>query len=493
MAPRRAALILTLLAAPLLGAEGPPRARGRVALAPCRLPGMEGDALCGTLEVPERRDAPSGRRITLRLAVLTARGPHARPDPVFVVAGGPGQSAVNIAAQVAQEMEATLAEREVVLVDQRGSGGSNRLECRQFADDDMRRYLSRGFDLDALRRCRADLEKRADLTAYTTDAAVADLEDVRAAMGYERIDLDGGSYGTRVVLWYLKRHPARVRTAVLRGVSPTDYALPLPFARAGQEALERLFADCAGERACNTAFPGLRDEFAALLERLGRGPVEVDVKNPVTGAVQKAVIDREIFVTRVHLLLFSSRLSTRLPALLHQAAAGEWAPFAQLAADFGRAIVEQIDLGLQLSVACAEDAPRLRAADIDAATRGTFLGRGRVDQLLAACAVWPAAPTPAGFYDPVRSDVPALVVSGELDPVTPPRFGAQVARGLRHGWHAVIANGSHVDGGPCVDGLVTAFVRAGSADGLRPDCFGLGVRPPFVLPDPAPSAASPTP
>jgi len=458
-------------------------ARGRVALTPCRLPGVEREGWCGTLTVPERRDtAGSGRTLDLRIAVLPARGPATRPDPLFVIAGGPGQSAVNIADREAVEHEATLAEREIVLVDQRGSGGSHRLECRQHEDADMRRYLSGGFNLEALRRCRRDLEARADLAAYTTDAAVADLEDVRRAMGYGQIDLDGGSYGTRVVLWYLKRHGAHVRAAVLRGVSPTDYALPLPFARAGQEALERLFDDCARDAECGRAFPRLRAEFGELLERLARGPVEVELENPVTGARQKAVIDREVFVTRVHLLLFSSGLSARLPDLMHRAAAGEWTPFAQLAAQFGRAIVEQIDLGLQLSVACAEDAPRLRAADVAGATRGSFLGRTRVDQLLAACALWPSAPPPADFYAPVESGVPALVISGELDPVTPPRFGEQVARGLARGRHLVVKNGSHVDGGACVDGIVAAFIRSGSAEGLPAACLGEGRRPPFVVP-----------
>ncbi|HZJ70508.1 MAG TPA: alpha/beta fold hydrolase, partial [Planctomycetota bacterium] len=263
-----AAVVVLAMGAGAATASAGAVVRGRVALAPCRLSGVEREALCGTVTVPERRDRAGGRTIDLRLAVLPARAATPQPDPLFVIAGGPGQSAVNIADREAVEHAATLAEREIVLLDQRGSGGSNRLDCRQYDDTDMRRYLSGGFNLDALRRCRRELEARADLTAYTTDAAVADLEDVRQAMGYDHIDLDGGSYGTRVVLWYLKRHGDRVRVAVLRGVSPTDYALPLPFARAGQEALDRLFADCDGDAACARAFPHLRREFNVALTRI---------------------------------------------------------------------------------------------------------------------------------------------------------------------------------------------------------------------------------
>lgn len=453
---------------------------GAAGLVPCRPPGLERDALCGSLQVAERRDRPGGRRIPVAFVVVPA-AVEAAPDPVFYIAGGPGQAATRSVAQAVHEHADTLRSRAIVLVDQRGTGGSNRLACAGRPESDIRRYLASGFDLEMLRRCRAELEAKADLTAYTTADAAEDLEAVRAALGYPRLNLDGGSYGTRVALRYMQRHPRRVRAAVLRGVSPASYANPLPFARAGQQALERLFANCGSDAGCARAFPSLPSDFAQVLRRLEGGPVRVEVRNPATGEAQPAELDREVFVTRVHLLLFSSALSARLPYLIHRAASGDFVPFAQLAADFGRAIIEQIDLGMQLSVLCAEDAPLVAAADIDAATSETFLGGGRARQILRACAEWPRGAVPADFRRPVRAALPTLVISGEVDPVTPPRFGEEVVRWLPRGRHLVVPNGSHVDAADCVDRIAAEFVRRGSADGLDTGCLAASVRPPFVL------------
>jgi pimeloyl-ACP methyl ester carboxylesterase len=467
-----------LLAAPilLLAAAAPP-----LALAPCRVPGVEREVLCGRLEVPERRDLAASRRISLSVVVLPATGPGPAPDPVYVLSGGPGQAATRGADRALVEHGATLKQRAVVLVDQRGTGGSHRLACQWHPEGDMRRYLSGGYDLEKVRACRDELAAKADLTAYTTRDFVRDLEDVRAALGHERVNLDAGSYGTRVALDYMKLFPGRVRSAVLRAVSPPDYRNPLPFARAGQEALDALFAACRKDAACNKAYPELPAEFAKVLARLDKGPVTVEIKNPATGAVQKAEIGREVFVTRIHLLLFASRLAARLPSFVHQAAQGDFVPFAQMAATFGHYIVDQLDVGMQLSVICAEDASRIAERDIEEASAGSFLGPRRPREVLKACALWPKRPLPADFLNPLRSEVPALIVSGTNDPVTPPRFGEQAARGLSRARHVVVAEGSHVDGAECLDALVARFIAAGSADGLDASCVAAIKRPPFVI------------
>jgi pimeloyl-ACP methyl ester carboxylesterase len=248
---------------------------------------------------------------------------------------------------------------------------------------------------------------------------------------------------------------------------------------AGQEALDQLVAACGADPECARAFPDFRAELAAVLTRLETAPVEVAVENPATGQRQTATLTRELFATRTHLLLFSSRLSSRLPWLVHRGAAGDFAPFAQLAAAFGRAIVEQIDFGMQLSVLCTEDAPLVAQASIEAATAGTFLGPSRARQILHACAEWPHGVVPAGFREPVRVAIPTLIISGAADPVTPPRFGAQVARDLPRALHVIVPHGSHVDGGDCVDAIARQFLRAGSPDGLDLSCLAALRRPPF--------------
>jgi pimeloyl-ACP methyl ester carboxylesterase len=450
-------------------------------LEPCTPPGFEGAARCGRLLVWENRKSRTGRRIPLNIVVVPATGSQRQPDPVFVISGGPGQSATRDVARVSEELKAERPKRDLVFVDQRGTGGSNALACVPFEDDDWRLYFGTPSP-EQIRACRDRLSKEADLARYTTDEAVEDLEEVRRAMGLDRINLDAGSYGTRVALLYMRRYPNRVRTAVLKGLNAPSLKIPLPFARAGQEALDRLFADCAAEADCARAFPRLREEFAAVLGRLEKAPVSVTIANPVTGKPMDAQVSRAAFASRVHLLLFASGLARRLPLLIHQAHEGDWAGFAELAAAFGKAIVDQIDFGMQLSVLCAEDLPLIDPAELERETKGTFLGADRVRSATRLCQEWPRGKAAADLRRPVRSDVPTLVVSGAFDPATPTRFGEEVAAGLRRSRH-VVFQGSHVDGQVCTGTMAAALVEAGTLDGLDTTCASQFHRPPFVLPE----------
>lgn len=457
---------------------------GAAALGPCEAPAPAG-ARCARVTVAEDRAVPGGRRIGLHVLVWPAAGPGPRAeDAVFYVAGGPGQAASGSARRAAQEHAALRPSRDLVLVDQRGTGRSNGLPCLPFAGGDVRRYLGRP-TADHLRRCRDELARRADLRRYTTAEAVDDLEEVRRALGYPRLNLDAGSYGTRVALEYMRRYPDRVRTAVLRAVNPPGYRIPLPFAAAGQRALDRLLLDCEADAGCRADFPRLRDELAAVFARLEKGPVPVEVTNPATGARQAGELTRDTFAARLHLLLFAGPPASRVPLLVHRAAAGDFGPFADLAAAFGGAIVEQIDFGMQMSVLCAEDAPFITDAAAEAATRGTFLGMARVRDLREMCRDWPRGRAPRGDEEPVSSDVPTLLVSGALDPVTPPEWAERAARGLRNARHLVVEGGSHVDGGPCLDALASAFIAQASADGLDTSCLAAIRRPPFARKGPA--------
>ena len=333
------------------------------------------DAQCTTVEVFEDRAAASGRRIPLAVVVLPATGSPAAADAVFFISGGPGQAATRSVAEVAEEHKATRHLRDIVFVDQRGTGGSNALPCVPFPATDIRLYLGEPGP-EEVRRCRDTLSAKADLRLYSTELAVLDLEDVRRALGYERVTLDAGSYGTKVALRYLSRFPRRVRAAVLRAVNPPGFRIPLPFAAAGQAALDRLIDDCGRDGACRAAFPDLRGDLAKALARLDTGPVPVKVTNPATGKVEAATLDRRTFVARLHLLLFASRLANRIPLLLHTAARGDFSPFADLAAAFGKAIADQIDWGMQLSVLCTEDLPLISREEAEREARGTFLGPG---------------------------------------------------------------------------------------------------------------------
>jgi pimeloyl-ACP methyl ester carboxylesterase len=447
--------------------------------APCD-PGLPSDARCATVEVFEDRTARSGRRIPLAVVVLPATGPARAGDALFFISGGPGQAATRSAASVVEEHTATRRTRDVVLVDQRGTGGSNGLPCVPFPATDIRLYLGKPGP-EEVRRCRDELSARADLRLYSTEAAVEDLEDVRRALGYERVTLDAGSYGTKVALRYLARFPRRVRAAVLRAVNPPGFRIPLPFAAAGQAALDRLIDDCSRDDGCRRAFPDLRGDLAKVLSRLDSGPVPVKVTNPGTGLIEDTALERSTFVARLHLLLFASRLASRIPLLVHTAAQGDFSPFAELSVAFGKAIADQIAWGMQLSVLCTEDLPLISREDAERETRGTFLGPGRIFEAQKHCASWPRGTLPADHGAAVRSDVPVLLISGGIDPATPARYAAEVARTLSRSRHVVIPNGSHMDGGVCVDGIASAFIAAGSADGLDTSCVDAIRRPEWIL------------
>jgi len=453
---------------------------GRVLLTPCARPDLPPEAQCAAVEVFEDREAAAGRRIPLAVVVLPATGSPAAADAVFFISGGPGQAATRSVAEVAEEHKATRVFRDIVFVDQRGTGGSNALPCVPFPATDIRLYLGEPGP-EEVRRCRDTLSAKADLRLYSTEMAALDLEDVRRALGYERVTLDAGSYGTKVALRYLSRFPRRVRAAVLRAVNPPGFRIPLPFAAAGQAALDRLIADCGRDGACRAAFPDLRGDLAKALARLDTGPVPVNVTNPGTGKVEAATLDRRTFVARLHLLLFASRLANRIPLLLHTAALGDFSPFADLAAAFGKAIADQIDWGMQLSVLCTEDLPLISREEAELEARGTFLGPGLVFDAQAQCAAWPRGTLPRGHGEPVRSDVPVLLISGGLDPATPARYAEAAARTLSRSRHVVIPSGSHMDGGACVNAIASAFIAAGAADALDTSCVQDIRRPEWVL------------
>jgi pimeloyl-ACP methyl ester carboxylesterase len=448
-------------------------------LLPCTVPDVAPPVRCGTVQVAENRAVAGGRTLDLHVVVLGATGPAA-PDPVLILAGGPGQAATTLASAIAVEQAALRRERDIVLVDQRGTGRSNGLPCKPWDEMDLRSYLEEPAAADVA-RCREELSGRADLTQYTTSAWVDDLEDVRKALGYPRWNLDAGSYGTRVALLYMSRHPAAVRVAVLRAVNGPEYRIPLPFSRAGQEALEALFTDCAKDQQCVADYPALRRDFERAMSGLEK-PVRVTIQHPVTRKPVAAQLTREVFVARVHLLLFSSGSVAQLPRLLHLAANGIYGPFAQLAVDFGKAIADQIDWGQQLSVLCTEDLPRITEMDIEKETAGTFLGGEMVRDAMAQCQGWPRGQMPADWGAPVTASIPTLLVSGALDPATPPSMAEAVARGLKTSLHVVVPRGSHMDGSACIEGIVGEAIRRGRLEGLDTSCVEGTTRPPFARP-----------
>jgi pimeloyl-ACP methyl ester carboxylesterase len=475
-------LILTRVDATTATTPAPPplptNPRRQIQLQPCGLPGITKDALCGQYEVFEDRAAQKGRKIKLNVMLLPALVNNPAPDPIFYLAGGPGGAATVYAnASFMTEMHRT---RDVVLLDQRGTGKSNPLRCEFRGDPaDMSGYFKEGMTVESVRACRTELEKVADLKLYTTTIAMADLDDVRTALGYDKINVYGGSYGSTTALAYLHLYPQHVRTATVTGVAPLDYKLPLPFGKGVDNALERLFADCAADATCNKAFPDLRKEWAAVVARVDKEPVTFDTLNPGTGQKQQVTMTREGFGEDVRLMLYQPNVMSIMPLLIHQMAQGDFARFGFFAYQVFRGTDSGIARGMQLSVLCAEDIPYIKEDEIKPALGGTFYGEARARLYQQACAQWPRGEVPAKFRAPIKSDIPVLMLSGALDPVTPPEAATLLLKGLPNARQIIIHNATHSTY-DCSERLAREFIERGTAQGLDASCVEQIKRQPFI-------------
>lgn len=485
MRPFRAvlAVLATLghlwMAAPGSAAEAP----RRLELAPCKEPGMPAEARCGNYEVFENRAARAGRKIPLHIVVLPATGPERLPDPFVYFAGGPGEASIPWGFFWVRQLASLRSTRDVLLIDGRGTGRSGGLSCPELGgEQSVQGFLDDFLPIDKVGACRDRLKKEVDLSWYTTDASVDDVEEVRIALGYGPINLMGSSYGTRAVLTYLRRHPRSVRTATMHGVLSPDVNLLLAMPRNTQEALDGLITECEGDPACRGAFPKLREEVAAVLHRATTEPVRVELTDPETGQTQGLRLTRTAVAQTLRYMLYSPIDAVRVPLEVHLAAQGDWKPLA-LSARFQGGGIESA--GLYQSVTCAEDVAPIRNEEIAAAVADTFLGDFRIRRQKAACEGWPIRHLGSDVQAPVVSDVPSLLISGERDPTTPASNGARVARTLKRSRHLVIADGAHsldgMQGVDCVLGLIGSFLEAGAVEGLDTSCIDKMRRPELTL------------
>jgi pimeloyl-ACP methyl ester carboxylesterase len=447
-----------------------------IALRPCEVRGLQGPAKCGTLEVFENRASRKGRKIGLNIVVLPATGQQREPDPFFYFAGGPGSAATEDAPGIAQAFAKIREHRDLVFVDQRGTGQSHPLDCAFFNPKNPQSYFEYFFPLDDVRKCRSDLETKADLKLYTTTIAMDDIDEVRAALGYDKINLFGGSYGTRAAMVYLRQHPKHVRTVMLQGVSPTNMHLPNDYPVQTERALQGVLAECAADEACNKAFPNIKSEVKAVLEKLIKGPVDVEFQVQGVTTPIKVTLSRNLAAEAVRYMLYNPGGAARLPLVLHQAAEGNFGPLAQTALRFRRTLVGTGSNGMYLTITCAEDVPWIKRSEGESErfSQNTFLGDYRLHQQREACALWPRATVDSDYFKPVRSDAPVLILTGEWDPVTPPANGDFVARTFPNSLHVVVPHGAHglggLEGTDCIDRLSTEFVERGTTKGLDTSC-----------------------
>jgi len=469
---RKAVALGSLLAA---GAARAALAATTLTLAPCeiehplRLSVIPAE--CGVLEVAENPAEPHGRQLGLHVARVGAISRRKQPDPLFVLAGGPGAAAGAFYASVAPAFARIQRDRDVVLLDQRGTGGSNPLACTGPAD--LPERASEEEIVAATRACLAALAGRADPAYYTTSLAVQDLERVRAALGLERINLYASSYGTRVAQQYLRRFPLRVRSVILDGVVPIAAPIGPATAIDAEAALTDILRRCAQEAHCRDRFGDPAADYRAVRAALaGNRAVAVSIVDPTSAEARRLSFTAETLATVLRLLSYVPEYAALLPLLLHAGAQQDYAPLASQYLMVERAYAETIATGMHNSVVCAEDVPFFAAHPIERAQlAATYLGTRQLDGLEAVCRVWPRGAVDEDLHAPLHSEVPALLLSGSDDPVTPPAYAHAVARGYTHNLDLVLEGFGHGQlTTPCIDRIMAQFIARARVESLDVSC-----------------------
>jgi pimeloyl-ACP methyl ester carboxylesterase len=477
------AATLTLLAACKPAVEVEPDAAGRtygnLQFQPCTLTSPQASAnvaaQCATLEVAEDPAAPQGRKIGLNIAWIAADETGTqRPDPVFFIAGGPGQAASEVASLVNSSLREVRRQRDLFFVDQRGTGKSNPLTCQDEQGKPLPVDPKMEPTIEALtayaQRCADSLVDRADTRFYTTTDAIADLDAVRAALGVAQINLIGGSYGTRVGQQYAATYPDHTRAVVIDGVAPNELVVGGDFANTFENAITLQSQQCRATPACAKRFPvDTREQLRSLMAQLRQSPVEAEFRDPGTGQMQRETLTAATVASLAFSFSYVPQMSSLLPLVLDEAAQGRYEPLMSLAYMSSRQMGDQINRGMQWSVLCAEDADRYQPP-ADAGDR--LLGPEVAQMFFAACKVWKSGSRPATFNQPFSSSLPVLLLSGELDPVTPPAYAEQVLKTLPNGRHLLARGQGHGTlGVGCMPKLLDQFLESTDAKALDATCL----------------------
>ncbi len=481
-------LAFMALSSTLLSACQPAQVNGgrNSSLAPCHLKGIDTELRCGTISVLENRDdhTPTARHIRIWFAVLPSVARTPSSDPVVVIAGGPGQSASSVAGIVMPLFTKLNRTRDIVFIDQRGTGHSAPLTCPPPKGiTDLASQLDPQLMLATLPQCFADYaRKRVDVTHYLTDDAVADLDEVRRALGYGPVNLWGASYGTRVALEYLREYPEQVRSAVLDGVAPSRLRLPLDLAVDADHALSDMIAACSAQASCAKHYPGLSRQVDQLFESLSHGSLNARIVDPVTGSVSHLPLGSDTFFAWLRQPLYNPLTASLTPDAVASAASGDFGTLAALNLSVSGDMFDQLSLGMHLSVVCSEDMAHVSEADIAAVMQTRFKDSFyRFYQSM--CDSWRARFVPDSFFAPLVSDRPILMLEGGRDPATPPRHAQSLLPTLSKARLIISPNLGHgISTVGCAPDLIDQFIRSANASTLNAQCLENLPAAPFFVP-----------
>ncbi len=481
----RLAALLGYLASGCTGAAA--QTAPALELTDCRISAGAGfpsmKARCGTLTRPLDPAHPGGESIGLAVAVVPALTLEPEPTPLVPIAGGPGQSTIEFYAAYANAFEPIRRNRDIVLLDQRGTGDSAPLDCVA-GEDLLEAEQTPERAAQEARRCLDALEH--DPRFFTTSVAVTDLEALRQALAVPAFNLYGISYGTRAAQHFARRYPQAVRTVILDGVVPPQVALGPAIATEAQRALEAVFARCAESAPCAGQFPGIAQEFEALQDRLAAAPVTVSMPDPVTGHEQRFPFGAGALAGALRLLSYHPNTVALMPLLIHEAFAGNYVPLAARYLMSTRSLGESLSLGMHNAVVCTEDAPFFQDENVSPEDlESTYIGAVQLEALEAICGAWPRGVLDDNLREPLDTGIPVLLLSGDADPITPPRFAELAAVEMSNRELLVGSNQGHGQlTRTCIPRIMAEFVETASVDSIDDDdreCLERQFAMPFFL------------
>jgi len=453
-------------------------------LTDCRIsagPGMSSmKARCGTMLRPLDPSGAVAGEIELRVAVVPALNLTPETDPLVPIAGGPGQGSVQFYAAYAPTFEGVRRNRDILLIDQRGTGESSTMDCT-FDDDMVEGNYSTELTIEYAERCLDELPH--DPRFFTTSVAVTDMEAVRVALGYPTLNIYGVSYGTRVAQHFARRYPDATRTMIIDGVVPPQLSLGPEIATESQRAIDNILARCAENAACNERFPNIADTFARVVEEVRQAPISIEVPHPSTGRAEAVEFGEGEFAAAIRLLAYHPNSIALMPLLISEAGEGNYVPLGSQYMMTMIAMMDAISLGMHNAVMCAEDVPFYDKTTIDYdGIRASYMGLFQLEALEAICSVWPAGPIDDEFKVPLATDLPVLLLSGDADPITPPRYADLAAVDLTNAAHLTGVNQGHGQlGVGCTPRLIADFIESADPSSIDAECLQRSFVMPFFL------------
>jgi len=443
----------------------------------CFVEGVTTQLQCGKLTVPENWAAPTDVTIDINVIVVKAIASSAKTDPLFLLMGGPGQAASELVSGLMGIFRDVQQSRDLVFIDQRGTGLSSPLLCED-EESDIYKDVSSDFDQSDLQKCLDSFN--VDLSQYNTNNAVLDFDAVRVALGYDAINLYGISYGSRAAMVYMRDKPNALRSVILDGVVPPQIAVG-PSGVQAARAFDILINQCKNNVDCQQQYPTLVTDYQKIRAQLEIAPIHAMIDHPVSDKKVPLNIDSVKFIGTLHSLLYSVGRRELIPYIINEFAGGNYKPFVGLMSqNEGQNSV--IYTGLNFNIVCNEDVPRASKELLEKSHNNSFSGRHSFEGISEVCSQWPKFKAPDDFSDPIKSDIPTMLLSGELDPVTPPEWAELAAKGLNNNKHYVAKNAGHgLITQTCAGSMINEFIDALDFEDVDSSCLDKQPIPGFLL------------